>query len=51
VATGEGFTFDAAAARRAVGFFADCLTFTAGEWKGSHFILQPWQASIVANRY
>jgi phage terminase large subunit-like protein len=43
--------FDASAARKAVGFFEDCLTFTAGQWKGQPFILQPWQAAIVANLF
>ncbi|MBI5763649.1 MAG: terminase [Planctomycetes bacterium] len=44
-------TFDESAANKAIGFFEDCLTFTAGEWKGRPFVLQPWQASIVANLF
>lgn len=41
--------FDPAAAQRAIDFFGECLTFTAGEWRGRPFILQPWQSAIVAN--
>ncbi len=43
--------FDADGALRAIGFFRDCLTFTAGEWMGSPFVLQPWQQAIVANLF
>jgi phage terminase large subunit-like protein len=47
--TAGACTFDAAAAQRAVGFFRDCLSFTAGQWKAAPFRLQPWQQAIVAN--
>ena len=43
--------FDAQAARRAVAFFAECLTFTAGEWRGRPFDLRPWQQAIVGNLF
>jgi phage terminase large subunit-like protein len=39
--------FDRRAARRAADFFRECLTLTAGEWRGRPFLLQPWQKSIV----
>jgi phage terminase large subunit-like protein len=41
--------FDKAAAKRAIAFFGECLTFTAGEWMGRPFELQPWQQAIVGN--
>lgn len=43
------FTFDEAAADRAVAFFAECLKHTTGEWRGQPFVLSPWQAEIVRN--
>lgn len=43
--------FDAKSAQRAIDFFQECLTFTAGEWRGHPFVLQPWQAAIVANLF
>jgi phage terminase large subunit-like protein len=43
--------FDPKAAQRAVDFFGECLTFTAGEWMGQPFVLQPWQHAIVANAF
>ena len=43
--------FDDKAAQRAIDFFHECLTFTAGEWMGKPFILQPWQSAIVANTF
>ncbi len=43
--------FDAKAARFAVGFFEECLTFTSGQWRGQAFTLQPWQRAIVANLF
>lgn len=43
------FTFDEAAADRAVSFFAECLKHTTGEWRGQPFVLSPWQAEIVRN--
>lgn len=43
--------FDEHAARRAIDFFHECLTFTAGEWMGRPFDLQPWQRAIVANLF
>ncbi|MCO6436911.1 MAG: hypothetical protein J5J06_07475, partial [Phycisphaerae bacterium] len=46
-----GCTFDVRAAQRAVDFFHECLTFTAGEWMGQPFILQPWQQAIVGNLF
>lgn len=46
VSSGE-FTFDKAAADRAVAFFAECLTHVTGEWRGQPFILSPWQEDLV----
>ena len=43
--------FDPPAAQRAIQFFEECLTFTAGEWRGRPFRLQPWQAAIVGNLF
>jgi phage terminase large subunit-like protein len=39
----------ATTAKRAIDFFHECLTFTAGEWMGRPFLLQPWQQAIVGN--
>ncbi len=50
-AEAKDFTFDEVAARRAIDFFHECLTFTAGEWMGRPFVLQPWQRAIVANLF
>lgn len=47
LASPAGFQFDAASAARAVGFFADVLRHTKGEWAGGRFILAPWQERIV----
>jgi len=44
-------TFDHRAARRAIDFFHECLTFTAGEWMGRPFVLEPWQRAIVGNLF
>ncbi|MCK6466352.1 MAG: terminase large subunit [Phycisphaerae bacterium] len=41
--------FDPKAAQRALDFFEECLTFTAGEWMGRPFKLQAWQQAVVAN--
>jgi phage terminase large subunit-like protein len=41
------YVYDEAAAERAVGFFADCLTHTAGEWRGKPFILSDWQGEKI----
>ena len=41
--------FDRGAAQRAIDFFRECLTFTAGEWMGQPFRRQPWQQAIVGN--
>ncbi|MCC7291475.1 MAG: terminase large subunit [Phycisphaerales bacterium] len=43
--------FDPKAAQRALDFFEECLTFTAGEWMGQPFRLQPWQQAVVANLF
>src|SRR5688500_8536522 len=43
--------FDPAAAKRAIDFFPELLTFTAGEWMGQPFELRPWQQAIVANLF
>lgn len=50
-ATAGDCRFDAAAAQRAIDFFPECLTFTAGQWRGRPFLLQTWQAAIVANLF
>lgn len=47
----EAFWFDEDAARRAIDFFSECLTFTAGQWRGEPFILQPWQSAVTANLF
>ncbi len=31
--------------------FEECLTFTAGEWRGRPFVLQPWQRNIVSTLF
>lgn len=46
VSSGD-FYFDDDAAKRAVSFFAECLTHTTGEWRGTPFVLSNWQAKIV----
>ncbi len=38
-----GFSFDEAAADRAVGFFRDLLRHVKGEWAGRSLELEPWQ--------
>ena len=43
--------FDARAGWLAIDFFRDCLTFTAGEWMGRPFVLQPWQQAIIGNLF
>ncbi|NOT02278.1 MAG: terminase large subunit [Phycisphaerales bacterium] len=50
-ATAGDCRFDESAAQRAVDFFHECLTFTAGEWRGQAFILQPWQEAIVRHLF
>lgn len=35
--------FDEAAAQAAAEFFPRCLRFTAGEWAGKPFLLEPWE--------
>jgi len=50
-ATAGDCRFDRRAAQRAVDFFRECLTFTAGEWRGQPFALQPWQQAIVGNLF
>jgi len=37
------YWFDERAADRAVAFFPEHLVFTAGEWAGKPFVLEPWQ--------
>lgn len=49
--TSPEFYFDEAAADKAVGFFADCLTHTTGEWAGRPFILEAWQEKIVREMF
>lgn len=39
--------FDETAAKRAIDFFHECLTFTCAEWQGKRFKLQDWQHAIV----
>lgn len=43
--------FDGDAARRALGFFPDCLVHVEGALYGKPFILEPWQQSIIANLF
>ncbi len=50
-ATAGDCRFEKKAARRAIDFFHECLTFTAGEWMSKPFVLQPWQQAIVANLF
>lgn len=42
------YRFDEAAAEKAVAFFPKYLCFTKGEWAGRPFILEDWEAAIVA---
>ena len=42
-ATAGDCTFDAAAADRVVGFFADCLVHVKGQWASHKIVLAPWQ--------
>lgn len=51
VLTAGDCTFDHGAATQAIAFFRECLTFTAGQWRGKPFYLQPWQQAIVANLF
>ena len=44
-------TFDKELAQRALDFFAECLTFTAGEKAGEPFKLERWQVAIVGNLF
>lgn len=41
------YWFDERAADRAAAFFPEHLVFTAGEWAGKPFILEPWQEHDV----
>ena len=50
-ATADGCRLDRSAAKRAINFFPDCLTFTAGQWRGHPFQLEPWQQAIVGNLF
>lgn len=50
-ATAGQCRFDPLSAQRAIDFFHECLTFTAGQWRGRPFLLQTWQAAIVANLF
>lgn len=43
------FWYDEEEANRAVGFFADCLTHTTGQWRGQPFVLTDVQAEITRN--
>lgn len=49
VATAEDCHFDPVAAQLALDFFPECLHHTKGDKAGQPFILEPSQASIVAN--
>lgn len=44
----KGIYWDEKAAQRALGFF-ECLCFTQGSCAGKPFIVEPWEAFIVAN--
>lgn len=46
-----GQWFDVDEAAHALDFFAECLTLIEGEHAGKPFVLQEWQASIVANLF
>jgi phage terminase large subunit-like protein len=46
-AADRGFYFDAAAAQRAIDFFG-FLRHSKGEYAGKAFVLEPWQAFIIA---
>jgi phage terminase large subunit-like protein len=50
-ATSGDCTFDPRRAKRAIDFFHECLTFTAGEWMGRPFMLERWQQAIVGNLF
>lgn len=46
---GDEYVFDAALAARPIGFFGNCLSHVKGELARKRFLLEPWEASIVAN--
>ena len=51
-ATAEaGDWFDEEAARQAIEFFPEALTHVKGRWAGQPFILEPWEAAIIANMF
>lgn len=47
----RGLHFDIAAARRAIGFFADVLRLNGGEYEGRPYELLDWQAFIVGSLF
>jgi len=49
--TEGGCWFDLKAANLAIDFFAECLSFTTGQWMGEPFVLQPWQQAIVGHLF
>ena len=49
--TAGACSYDKKAAREAIAFFSECLTFTAGEWMGQPFKLEPWQRCLVAHLF
>jgi phage terminase large subunit-like protein len=49
--TDRGLRYDEAAARRAIGFFADVLRLNGGEFEGLPYELLPWQCFIVGSLF
>lgn len=47
----RGWHFDADAAQRAIGFFAEVLHLNGGEHEGKPFALLPWQAFVVGSLF
>lgn len=47
----DDLTWDVSAAKRAIGFFADCLRLNGGVHEGLPFALSPWEAFIVGSLF
>jgi phage terminase large subunit-like protein len=47
----EGCKFDNEAASTACEFFGECLQHVKGKLAGEPFVLEPWQAAIIANLF
>lgn len=47
----RGLKWDAAAAQRAIDYFANVLRFPDGDRAGEPFVLEPWQAFVVGSLF